>query len=228
MGVLFKPSLLKQSSLSLLISPSSTPPSSPCRPANPAYRHPLTGTWGRTGWWTCLTQIGVGARDVCLCERPLRSARHGSNSAACARNQWLGVKMRPEIGVIDSSSYDAAFIDAVWFALLSFFDPPAFRNGHVYRLPAVCVCVCVCVCGPLWGKNKFSVGQATRVNCEPPQPLTRFPPSPHSLPPLALSSFPRSISSTISPRRRRRIWSMVAPSPNAPSRASGGSNGMSD
>jgi len=48
-------------------------------------------------------------------------------------------------------------------------------------------------------------------------------------PSLIFSFFPRSISSTISPRgRRRKIWSMVAPSTNAPSRALGGSNGVSD
>lgn len=62
---LFRPSLLKQSSL---LSAPHRPPlptstSTHRRSANPLYRHPSTGTWGGTGWWTCPTPIRVRAKD---------------------------------------------------------------------------------------------------------------------------------------------------------------------
>lgn len=51
-----------------------------------------------------------------------------------------------------------------------------------------------------------------------------YPPPP---PPSPTLSYPRSISSTISPRRRRGILSMAAHRPRPFSRAQGGSNSMS-
>lgn len=58
------------------------------------------------------------------------------------------------------------------------------------------------------------------------QPTSTLPPTPH--PPRSPTlPYPRSIYSTISPRRRRGILSMAAHRPRPFSRAQGGSNSMS-
>lgn len=224
----FKPSLLKQSKPLTAYQPLIDSPSSPCHPANPAYWHSLTGTWGRTWWWTCPTWIRVGARNrgcglfVCVCFRPPHSPIWILQCCVCvcvcAKSMTRGEKWDLKLEWLIPVVLMPRSLILFWFALLSI-RSFYFQNGHIqYSIRTV-----NCVWGPLWGRSKFSVGQATCMNYEPPQPFTQSRP-----PPSFFTSFPRSISSTISPGRRKRIWSMVAPSPNALSRASGGSNGMSE
>lgn len=222
-GHSFMRSLLKHSKPFTAYQPLIESPSSPCHSAMPEYWHSLTGTWGTTGWWTCLTWIRVRGRNggwgrLFVCVLAPHILPHGSRRAACAQQQWHGVK-------------NGAWNWSDWFEPLW---------CHVHRSFLICATLpstislpkwlltvqhrdCQLCGGAAWRKKWFLCRSSYLHGLWATWTLhPTFPPS------IVLTSFPRSISSTISPVRRRRIWSMVAPCPNAPSRASGGSNGMSE
>lgn len=96
-GRSFKPSLLKQSKPFTAYQPLIDSPSSRCHWTNPVYWHSLTGTWARTGWWTCPTWIrvrattrGWGCLFVCVLDPHI--VPRGSYSAVCVPDRWHGVK----------------------------------------------------------------------------------------------------------------------------------------